>query len=76
VKAGVHAYVDRRKKKRTSRTLWQIRINAFAREQGTSYSKLIDLFKKNQIELDRKVLSQIAAQYPEILIKVLEGLNK
>ena len=45
VKAGAHAFVDRRKKKRTSRSLWQIKIGAFTREHGVSYSKFINLLK-------------------------------
>ena len=54
-KAGAHAYTDRRKKKRTMRSLWQIKINAFVREYGLSYSRFINLLKVNNVEIDRKV---------------------
>lgn len=64
--AGVNAFQDRRKKKRVFRKLWQIKINAAAREQSISYSKLIANFKKANIELDRKVIAEIAEHYPEV----------
>ena len=51
VKAGAHAFVDRRKKKRTNRGLWHIKINAAVREFDLSYSKLINLLKVNKIAL-------------------------
>ena len=59
-KAGQYAYRDRRQKKRTFRTLWIARINAGARECGLSYSRLIDGLKKAAIEIDRKVLADLA----------------
>jgi len=59
-KAGQYAYRDRRQKKRNFRTLWIARINAAARECGLSYSRLIDGLKKASIEIDRKVLADIA----------------
>lgn len=55
-----YAYRDRRQKKRVFRTLWISRINAAARECGMSYSRLIDGLKKSSIEIDRKVLADIA----------------
>ena len=64
--AGINAFGDRRKKKRVFRKLWQIKINAAAREQSISYSKLIANFKKANIELDRKVIAEIAEHYPEV----------
>jgi large subunit ribosomal protein L20 len=70
VKAGVHAYNDRKKKKRTMRGLWQIRIGAFAKIHGTSYSKLIDIFKKRKIEIDRKILADLAINNKKILAKI------
>lgn len=60
IKAGQYAYRDRRQKKRTFRALWIIRINAAAREQGLSYSVLMNGLKKASIEIDRKVLADIA----------------
>ena len=71
-KAGVHAFRDRRRQKRQFRQLWQIRINAVTRELGTNYSKFMGGLKKNKIALDRKVLSQIAAQQPEIFKKLVD----
>lgn len=60
VKAGQYAYRDRRQKKRQFRGLWIVRINAQARECGLSYSQLINGLKKATIELDRKVLADMA----------------
>jgi large subunit ribosomal protein L20 len=59
-KAGQYAYRDRRQKKRTFRSLWIARINAGARECGMSYSRLIDGLKKSEIEIDRKILADLA----------------
>ena len=60
MKAGQYAYRDRRQKKRQFRTLWIARINAAAREQGMSYSIFMNGLKKADIQVDRKVLSDIA----------------
>jgi len=57
-----YAYRDRKTKKRTYRYLWQVRINAAARSAGITYSRLIEGLKAAKIELDRKVLADIAAQ--------------
>lgn len=59
-KAGQYAYRDRRQKKRQFRALWIVRINAAARECGLSYSRLISGLKKASIEIDRKVLAELA----------------
>ncbi|MDG1688370.1 MAG: 50S ribosomal protein L20 [Gammaproteobacteria bacterium] len=59
-KAGQYAYRDRRQKKRVFRQLWIARINAGARECGLSYSRLINGLKKAEIEIDRKVLADLA----------------
>ena len=59
-KAGQYAYRDRRQKKRTFRVLWIARINAGARECGLSYSRLINGLKKAAIEIDRKVIADLA----------------
>lgn len=72
-KSGVNAYRDRKLKKRDNRALQTIRINAAARELGISYSKLINDLKKRKIELDRKVLSQIAEQYPAVFAKIVKA---
>ena len=59
-KAGQYAFRDRRQKKREFRQLWIVRINAAARQNGLSYSKFVCGLKKASIELDRKILSNIA----------------
>ena len=59
-KAGQYAYRDRRQKKRQFRALWITRINAAARDNGLSYSRLINGLKKANIAVDRKVLADIA----------------
>ena len=60
MKAGQYAYRDRRNKKRTFRRLWIARINAGARLNGLSYSRLINGLKKASIEIDRRILADIA----------------
>jgi len=60
IKAGQYAYRDRRQKKRQFRGLWIARINAAARECGLSYSRMINGLKKAGIEIDRKVLAELA----------------
>ena len=60
IKAGQYAYRDRRQRKRQFRALWIARINAGARQNGLSYSRLIAGLKKAAIEIDRKILSDIA----------------
>ena len=64
LKALTTAYTDRRKKKRTYRLLWIRRINAAVRTTGTTYSKFIHSIKKDQIMLNRKVLSQLVVLDP------------
>jgi large subunit ribosomal protein L20 len=59
-KAGQYAYRDRRQRKRQFRALWIVRINAAARENGLSYSRLMAGLKKADIEIDRKVLADLA----------------
>ncbi|OGT21474.1 MAG: 50S ribosomal protein L20 [Gammaproteobacteria bacterium RBG_16_57_12] len=60
IKAGQYAYRDRRQRKRQFRALWVARINAAAREVGLSYSRFINGLKKAEIEIDRKVLADMA----------------
>jgi len=76
LKAGVHAFTDRRKKKRVNRGLWQIKIGAFIKEQGSSYSKFISALKKNNIEIDRKILADLSVNNKEVLTKIFEEVNK
>ena len=72
MKALRNAYRDRRKKKRDFRRLWITRINAAARMQGISYSQLINKLNKANINLNRKVLAQLAIQDAEAFNKVVE----
>lgn len=74
--AGAHAYRDRRLKKRNNRGLWQIKINAFARENDLSYSKLINLLKKNKVELDRKILADLATNNKKVLKAVINEVKQ
>lgn len=64
MKAGQYAYRDRRAKKRVFRRLWIARINAASRQEGLSYSKFIAGLKKAAIDLDRKVLADLAVNDP------------
>lgn len=70
--AGVHAFQDRRKKKRVFRKLWQIKISAGARTQNISYSKLAGALKKANIQLDRKILAILAEKYPQVFAEVVK----
>ena len=70
-KAGQYAYRDRRTKKRNFRALWIQRINAAAREHGLTYSQLMHGLKLAGLELDRKVLSDIAIREPEAFAAVV-----
>lgn len=75
MKAWSYAYRDRKVKKRAKRSLWTVQLNAACRENGLTYSKFIAALKKHSIELDRKVLSQIAQDNPEIFVKILEKVK-
>ncbi len=74
-KAGAHSYIDRKKKKRTSRGLWQIKINAFVREHDLSYSNFINKLKTGKIELDRKILADLAVNNKKVLTKIIEEIK-
>ncbi len=74
-KAWSYAYRDRKTKKRNFRALWQTKISSACRQQGMSYSKFIAGLKKNNIELDRKILAQLAAEKPEIFKKTVEEVK-
>ena len=65
IRAGVYAFRDRRNRKREFRKLWIIRINAAVRERGLSYSAFINGLTKAQIELDRKILADLAVTDPD-----------
>jgi large subunit ribosomal protein L20 len=68
-----YAYRDRRNKKRTFRQLWNARINAAARQHGTTYSLFISGLKRAQINLDRKVLAELAVNEPAAFEAVLKA---
>lgn len=72
-RAQVHAYKDRRRKKREFRALWNIQINAAVRRQRLTYSKFIAGLKKNKIELDRKILAELAQNNPETFKRIVEA---
>ena len=65
IKAGQYAYRDRRQRKRQFRALWITRINAAARLHGMSYSQLINGLNKASVDIDRKVLADVAVHDPE-----------
>ena len=70
--AGAYAYAGRKLKKRDLRTLWISRINASVKTVGISYSKFIAGLKKEKIEIDRKILSDIAVTDPEVFKKIVK----
>jgi len=72
-KALCNAYRDRKRKKREFRKLWIMRINAAARINGLSYSRLMNGLKLSGIELNRKVLADMAVRNPEVFAKVAEA---
>jgi large subunit ribosomal protein L20 len=65
----------RKEKKRTNRGLWQIKINAASRLNGLTYSQLINRLKKEKIEIDRKILAELAEKEPEIFAKIISSLK-
>lgn len=69
--AGMHAIRGRKQRKREFRRLWNVRVGAGAREQGISYSKLMGALKKNKIELNRKILAELAATKPEVFKQIV-----
>ena len=73
--AWTYAYRDRRTKKREFRKLWNIKINAICRENGISYSQFINAIKRNNIIIDRKILSQLAEFHPDIFKKIIEEIK-
>lgn len=76
IKALVYAYRDRRTKKRDLRSLWITRINAAARENGTTYGKFIANLKASGVELDRKVLAELAVSDPKAFAAVVKSVTK
>jgi large subunit ribosomal protein L20 len=75
IKAGKYAHRDRRAKKRDFRSLWIIRLNNALRLNGLTYATFINMEKKKGITLDRKVLSEMAVENPEIFAKFVEKVK-
>lgn len=76
-KAGQHAYSGRKIKKRVFRKLWTVRINAAARENDTTYSKLMGALHKKNIDINRKVLAQLAYDNPKAFDEIVKfAMNK
>jgi len=73
--AGQYAYSGRKLRKRDLRSLWIVRLNAAAREHDMSYSKLINGLKNAKIELDRKILSDIAITDPEAFKEIISKVK-
>ncbi|HEX2112614.1 MAG TPA: 50S ribosomal protein L20 [Gaiellaceae bacterium] len=72
LKADNHAYADRKKRKRVFRRLWIVRINAAARREGLSYNQFVSGLRKAEIDLDRKVLADLAVNDPAAFAKIAE----
>ena len=73
--AGQYAYIGRKNRKRDLRRLWITRLNAAARENDMSNSQLIAALKKNKVEIDRKILANIATQDPETFKSLISQLK-
>lgn len=73
--AGAYAFAHRRDKKSHNRTLWNIKINAGARELGMSYSKMIGALGKKKIMLDRKIMADLAENHPATFSKILSAIK-
>ena len=76
MKSGMYAYVGRKDKKSNFRKLWIIRINAAARQNGLTYSKLIAGLKKANVTINRKMLSEIAINDPKAFTELAEIAKK
>ena len=73
--AWSHAFVGRKMKKRTSRRLWQTQIAALAQTHNTSYSKLMGALRKKNIQIDRKVLAELAKDHPMVFEKLVAAVQ-
>jgi len=73
--AWKHAYVGRKRKKRDARRLWIVRIGAAARRHGLSYSRFIAGMKRSNVQLDRKVLAELAISDPEAFARVVDSVR-
>ena len=75
-KGMLYAYTGRKQKKRNCRSLWSMRINAGARQHGMSYSQFMGLVNKSKIELNRKVLADLAMNHPDAFKAVIDKVKK
>jgi len=75
LKADAYAYRDRRNKKRDFRALWLIRTNAALRENGTTWSRFAGMMKKQNIQINRKMLSELAVKHAAVFDKMVQGLK-
>lgn len=76
LKAGSNAFKDRRVKKREKRALWQVRIGTALAEKDLSYSKFMGSLKKSNIVLNRKMMSELALEYPAVFNKVIKIVSE
>lgn len=70
--AGTYSFAHRKDKKGDFRRLWNVHLSASLKAQGLSYSQFIPLLKKKNVALDRKILDQLARQYPGVFEKIIE----
>jgi large subunit ribosomal protein L20 len=75
IKAGVYAYRDRRTKKRVMRRLWITRFSIALKGMGLSYSRFIKMMLDKKIELDRKIMAQMAVENPEVFTQLVESIK-
>ena len=75
VHAGTYSFAHRKDKKGDFRRLWNVRLSAILKENGTSYSKFISLLKQKNITLDRKILAHLAEKHPKTLEKILASVR-
>lgn len=73
--ADKYSYRDRRNKKRDFRALWLIRANAALRENGTKWSTFAGILKKQNIQINRKMLAELAVKYPAVFDKMVAGIK-
>lgn len=72
--AGAYSFAHRKDKKADARSLWTLRINAAVKPMGLSYSRFIDGLKKKNIEVDRKILSDLAKNNPETFARIVKSI--
>lgn len=75
MKAMIYSFRDRRTKKRNFRKLWNVKINAGVRANGLTYSKFINLLRKKKVEINRKMLADLAENNPEVFTKIVEKVK-